>query len=79
MFIRYAGNYNDVANNKCFALLNMISCIQDTSSNRLIDGLRNSVGTWLKDNSIKGFYSVTADENFAKGATSIMNLTGIGK
>lgn len=54
-------------------------CFQDTSSLRIIDSLRNTVGSWLKDHHIKGFYSVTSEDTFAKGAMSIMNLAGVGK
>lgn len=52
---------------------------QEEVAVRVMEGLKSGVNVWMKDHNIKGFYSLTSDSDFGKGAASIMDLTGIGE
>lgn len=41
--------------------------------------MKETVQMWMKDHSIKAFFTVTQNESFEEGAKAIMNLAGLGK
>ncbi|XP_059080861.1 bumetanide-sensitive sodium-(potassium)-chloride cotransporter-like isoform X2 [Tigriopus californicus] len=49
------------------------------ASLRSMENMRETVQMWMKDHSIKAFFSVTQNESFEEGAKAIMNLAGLGK